>query len=298
MRRMTTTKQLNYINELSQVAEKGFKIGTYPEEMNVDGIFNLNHSVSAWDENEEIDFNTHTVSSGAFFYFEYPELWIHYGLSETGGPEDVGYVGIYVEEQLTFPENINTVEDLKKYLESSSGQNSLATLLDNNEVAIDETMIQNRVATYNALEFGGFLIKNGQLTAEATALECLSGEGEEIINAPDPAGVNTLQVENLEVENVFSENIQPWYSLFGTFDDDDDYTYTIVPYPTRKNDINKYEGVTIFIEGSSSERKSIFVDFENEKIYAEDGQTELILGMAAVQLVNMLNGEIVQSIDI
>ena len=43
MRRMTTTKELNYIKDLEQVAEKGFKVGTYPAEItNITGVFDFN----------------------------------------------------------------------------------------------------------------------------------------------------------------------------------------------------------------------------------------------------------------
>ena len=35
MRRMATSKQLDYISGLQEVAEKGDKIGTYPQEIHI-----------------------------------------------------------------------------------------------------------------------------------------------------------------------------------------------------------------------------------------------------------------------
>lgn len=46
MRRMMTNKQSDYINDLSQVAEKGFQVGTYPANLIPDGIFNLEDSIT------------------------------------------------------------------------------------------------------------------------------------------------------------------------------------------------------------------------------------------------------------
>lgn len=301
---MTTTKQLNYIKDLSEVAEKGFKVGIYPDQIYivpevdpspefqpqiVDGDFYWKWIENAID-NGDIDFGDHTF--GANLYFDLPHLLEKYGLCET--VTSPAYIIYVLNDTVTMPNSVVDFESLKAWMQSEDFIDAI------NEVGYnyDEAMIRNDVAIYSPDDpADNIVLVNGELKLN-TYIVCSQGEGEEIINATDPVGEPTLKVENLEVENVISENIKPWYSLFGTFDDDDDFTYTIVPYPTRKNDDNRYEGITVFIKGNSSERKSVFVDFENEKIYAEDGSTEIILGMAAVQLVNMLNGEIVQSLDI
>ena len=141
----------------------------------------------------------------------------------------------------------------------------------------------------------GFLLKNGQITAESTYFQCSQGEGEEIINAPDPIGVNTLEVENLEVGNVFSENIKPWYFIQGDITNTDSMYYNIIPQVLLNN---VYKCYAIVWESDTFKRvEFITINFDTQKIYDED-QEEISLDSASIQLINALNGDAVKQLEI
>lgn len=193
MRRMITTKQTNYINDLSKVAEKGFKVGTYPASIDSVGILDVKETVQSWIENKEVDFENHTVSSSAGLFFHYPELLEHYGLGDGG---EIGYSYYSLDNEISIPESITTKEQLEEYVKSSA----FCYSVNNVGVSVDEQMLSNDVANYSssvqAIDFDG----NNIIALDT--LECQEGVGQEIVEASDPVGVNTLDVENLRVENL------------------------------------------------------------------------------------------------
>ena len=110
MRRMATNKQLDYINDLQEVAEKGFKVGTYPAEIEI-----IHEGEFDWDviieqvENEDINFSTHQFSSG--LRFNCPKLFEHYGLGHNNNP---GYIQYELNEySITMPNSVVDFNSLK-----------------------------------------------------------------------------------------------------------------------------------------------------------------------------------------
>lgn len=203
MRRMMTNKQSDYVNDLSEVAQKGFKVGTYPADLYPDGIFNLETSMQTWIDNENLDFENHKIISGALIFFEFPTLYTQYGL--TGGSGDLPYVSLYTTEDFEIPESISNESELKEYLIKSESSQELANFIDDGNWNLDESIISNDVAAYDFNDLGGCSFTEGQIKID-TMLICYQGEGEEITGASDPIGVDTLDVENLRVENLNTDN--------------------------------------------------------------------------------------------
>ena len=102
MRRMTTTKQLNYIKDLSEVAEKGFKVGTYPAEIYIYGGAELDLATLMDEVNDgSVDFENHTFEAGLSFHL--PELLKKYGLGSDGY---AGYIYIMPDNTMTMPDSV------------------------------------------------------------------------------------------------------------------------------------------------------------------------------------------------
>lgn len=63
-------------------------------------------------DDEAIDFENHEISAGSYYYVNCPTLLEHYGLGKNGS---VGYVCFESNDNISFPETINTLEQLKEY---------------------------------------------------------------------------------------------------------------------------------------------------------------------------------------
>ena len=291
MRRMPTTKELKYVDELSQVAEKGFKVGTYPA-----SIESYGEAEISWPdiqaqilEGERIDFENHIFA--AYMIFTIPSLLIHYGLSESG--DDVPYIGYDVSDGITMPNSVVDFESLKAWMQSQT----FISGLEGVGYYVDESFILNEVANYSVEDpVDNIILLNGKLTLD-TVLTCTQGEGEEIEGASDPIGVDTLKVENLEVENIISENIKTWYFIQGNFTGSDDVRYNIITKRAFLNSSNKYVCEAIAWESNSFNGiKDISIDFDTQKIY--DGNTEISLDTGWIEMVDALNGNTIKEIDV
>ena len=103
MRRMTTNKQINFIDK----ASKAIEVNNLEEVIKVPFAYpdtsllmdNLNSKV----EDEEIDFDNHQVLSGISVDYDYEEGSDH-------------YITIVVDEDIDFPETISTLETLASWL--------------------------------------------------------------------------------------------------------------------------------------------------------------------------------------
>lgn len=198
MRRMMTTKQSDYVNSLSEVAEKGFKVGTYPAQIDI-----VNEGEFDWevlkDEvlDEQVDFENHTFSAG--LRFEFPTLLKEYGLGEAD--DENGYVYYTLSEAITMPNSVVDFESLKVWMQSEAFISAIQYKYD-----YDEYQIRNLVASYEFDDSAdNIVLVDGELKIN-TYILCTDGEGEEIVGASDPIGVDVLDVENLRVTNLEVEN--------------------------------------------------------------------------------------------
>lgn len=289
MRRMATTKQLDYVNDLREVAEKGFQVGTYPNSFDsANGILDLEFSFASWLANDQIDFENHVVTAGAYYEFKFPDLLIHYGLSDGG---NVGYVDLYSDEDFEFPETINDDQSLKQYLESSAGVQALAAFLDDSTLSADEIMIYNDVAMYDYDDFNVIGYTSDLVIYCSAILECSQGAGEEIVEASDPVGESTLNIENLQVNEKI---VKHWTMLYGSFDTPD-YNLIIIPCPSIVRN-NRYYGQALgFASGEDTFVTEIWVDFNTGKIY-DNGSEIGPYNSAQVLLIDALSGEELKSL--
>ena len=181
------------------------RVGTYPRSIESTGILNVDLQVEEWDRNNEVDFEKHTISSGAYLYFEYPELLEHYGLHGDDGASSAPYSNYALNKDISIPETITTEEQLKAYVKSSA----FASDVDSAGYTIDECIMVNSVAAYSSDIQSIFF--NGTNIIVDDILDCQQGEGEQIVGASDPITEPMLKTKNLKVENLEVEN-----SLIGT----------------------------------------------------------------------------------
>lgn len=200
MRRMATNKQLDYINDLHEVAEKVISNDRYPEKI---------VSQFEWDESLDNcypDFENHELGSVDLVFDGY-DLFNHYGLHGYYSDE-ISFI-TYTnqgDQQVSFPESINNYDDLVQWLLTPAG----ITAILNSGAGLDTTsnFPQNSVAEYDWVESQEihFEVIDGKLYLTVEN-ECVKGEGEEIVEASEPYNHPALSVENLEVDNLQAENL-------------------------------------------------------------------------------------------
>ena len=176
------------------------RIGTYPRSIESTGILDVDLIVEEWIAGKEVDFEKHTISSGAYLYFEYPELLEHYGLHGDDGASSAPYSNYALNKDISIPETITTEAQLKAYVKSSA----FASDVDSAGYTIDEYIIVNSVAAY-ASDIQDIFF-DGTNIIVYDILDCREGEGEQIVGASDPITEPMLKTKNLKVENLEVEN--------------------------------------------------------------------------------------------
>jgi len=286
---MPTTKQLDYINELEQVAEKGSVVGTYPGSLPSKGSFDADKTIEEMEGDSKLSFDNHSISSEAYLYFYYPELLIHYGLGEA---REVGYIALCIDDDIEFPETINDENSLKQWMLT----NDFITAVMATGPYVDDVQLSNEVADYMTNNNWTLSLQNGQLIMTEN-LKCLRGEGERIIDASDPINEPALKVENLEVENVFSNQIKTWYFVQGWFWDTGEVKYNIIPQYVTLDANGRYVVPAIAWENQQFEHiNQYLVDFTTSKVYT-DGSVEINLDGAKIELVDALTGEVKKLVE-
>lgn len=200
MRRMMTSKQSDYVNGLSEVAEKGFKVDTYPYNIITKAFLDLEINFKNWVANESINFTTHIIDAPYVTLFN-EDLLLHYGLHGNGEGE-LPSIALQFKNSIAFPETIEDEESLKQYLMSTAGILAMLNCFNNDDkISLDEIYILNNIASYNVTDWASFINENNQVTLTYVSLRCASGQGQQITGASDPIGIDTLDVGAVQIKN-------------------------------------------------------------------------------------------------
>ena len=105
MRRMPTTKQVELIEYLSKVT----KINNYQDEIKVSFAYinkeELESALEDAETEETLSFENHTIDSDSLYFY-------YYLTPEDAELADTNYVTLTSENEIVFPETINTISDL------------------------------------------------------------------------------------------------------------------------------------------------------------------------------------------
>lgn len=195
MRRMATSKQLDYINDLQEVAEKRFEVGTYPAKIEVSNEGDLDWSqIQSGIENKSINFENHTFGDDIYLIFYLPRLLEQYGLGEDTA---VGYINYVLSKSITMPNSVVDFDSLKTWMQSDA----FITAINAAGYLLDECLVYNSIAGYGYENpTNNIKLYNGELKI-STSLVCSEGQGKQIVGASDPIGTNVLDVVNLQAES-------------------------------------------------------------------------------------------------
>lgn len=192
MRRMITTKQVEYVDKLNKTIEPQ---AIYP--VYIDAI-STSIDWEALEDQETINFEDHEMDEGTLIFFNFANLLAQYGLGEDG---DIGYIAISTDNLMSIPEDVTDFKTLKEWMNT---EDFLDTLEDHG-YSIDESMLSNDVASY-VLEAGdaALFIEDGQLKLDAS-INCTDGVGEAVVDATDPQ-YNGIQADLILANHIMIEN--------------------------------------------------------------------------------------------